>query len=135
MNILIDTNVLLDILLKREPHFSGAYEALKKALDNNDACMISAAAITDIYYVLQKGLQDREKARESLAALLKLVNIADVTALDIQTALTLSMPDFEDAVVSSVAARYTADYIMTRYTKDFNDSPVPVITPEQFTRL
>lgn len=61
--------------------------------------------------------------------------IADVLALDIQTALTDPMPDFEDAVVHAVAARNKADYILTRNTKDFTGSQVPAIKPQDFLKL
>lgn len=61
--------------------------------------------------------------------------VADVMALDIQTALSDSIPDFEDAVVHAVAARNKADYIMTRNTKDFARTTVPAITPQDFIKL
>lgn len=64
--------------------------------------------------------------------LLKLVNIADVLALDIQSALSSPMSDFEDAVVHTVADRYQADYIVTRNIKDFEGTDVPAITPQAY---
>ncbi len=135
MRILIDTNIVLDILLKREPFFETSYSALKQAVVNDIECLVSATAVTDIFYLLRKGLGDTRQAKENLERLLQLVMVADVMALDIQAALSDSMPDFEDAVVHAVAARNKADYIMTRNTKDFAGTTVPAITPQDFIKL
>lgn len=135
MRILIDTNVILDILFKREPFFEASYGALKQAAANDSECLVSATAVTDIFYLLRKGLGDTVKVKESLERLLQFFIIADVLALDIQTALSDSMPDFEDAVVHAVAARNKADYILIRNTKDFAGTAVPAITPQAFMKL
>lgn len=135
MRILIDTNIILDILLKREPFFESSYGALKQAIINDIECLVSATAVTDIFYLLRKGLGDTGQAKESLERLLQIVMVADVIDLDIQAALSDSIPDFEDSVVHAVAVRHQADYIMTRNTKDFAGTVVPAITPQDFLKL
>lgn len=135
MRIMIDTNVVLDILLKREPFFEASYGALKQAMVNDSECLVSAAAVTDIFYLLHKELHDTGKAKEGLERLLRLILVADVLALDIRTAISDSMSDFEDAVVHAVAARNKADYILTRNPRDFEGSTVPAITPQDFLEL
>lgn len=135
MRILIDTNVILDILLKREPFFEASYGALKQTMVNDSECLVSAAAVTDIFYLLRKEFHDVGKAKEGLERLLRLIPVADVLALDIRTAMSDSLPDFEDAVVHAVAARNKADYILTRNTKDFEGSEVPAIAPQDFLKL
>jgi len=136
MRILIDTNIILDILLKREPFFESSYGALKQAIINDIECLVSATAVTDIFYLLRKGLGgDTGQAKESLERLLQIVMVADVIDLDIHTALSDSIPDFEDSVVHAVAVRHQAEYIMTRNTKDFAGTVVPAITPQDFLKL
>ena len=132
MRILIDTNVVLDILQKREPFFADSYQALRKATESNDECLISASAATDIYYMLRKALGSAQKAKERIEQLALLVNFADVQGIDIHTALMRDMPDFEDAVVDAVAERSGAHYILTRNTKDFAGSVVPAVLPSDF---
>lgn len=135
MRIFVDTNVVLDILLKREPFFESSYGALKQALENEAACFVSASAITDIFYLLRKGLGDPCRAKEGIERLLRLISVADVQPVDIQTALSDAMPDFEDAVVHAVAGRYKVDFILTRNTKDFIGKAVPAIAPQGFIQL
>ena len=59
----------------------------------------------------------------------------DVNAADVQAALALGMPDFEDALLACRAKRQRVNYIITRNEKDFNLSPVPAISPKAFLEL
>ena len=104
MRVLIDTNVILDILQKREPFFTDSYRALRRALENDAECLISASAATDIFYVLHKSLGSAQQAKEHIDQLAQVVSFADVQGMDIHTALMRAMPDFEDAVVDAVAS-------------------------------
>ena len=134
MRILIDTNVILDILQKREPFFADSYQALHKAIEADTECLISASAATDIFYMLRKFLKSAEQAKERIEQLAQLVTFADVQGMDIHTAIMRSMPDFEDAVVDAVAERNGVSYILTRNTKDFIGSVIPAITPTNFLK-
>ena len=132
MRILIDTNVIMDILQKREPFFADSYRALRKAMESDAECLISASAATDIFYMLRKALGSAQQAKEQIEQLAQLVSFADVQGMDIHTALMRAMPDFEDAVVDAVAERSGASYILTRNIKDFTGSVVPAILPADF---
>ena len=132
MRILIDTNVILDILQKREPFFADSYRALRKAIEDDAECLLCASAATDIFYVLRKALGSAQKAKEQIERLAQLVSFADVQGMDIHAALMRAMPDFEDAVVDVVAERNGANCILTRNIKDFAGSVVPAILPADF---
>lgn len=134
MRILIDTNVILDIIQKREPFFGDSYRALRKAIEADAECLISASAATDIFYLLRKAMQSTHLAREQIEQLSQLVTFADVQGMDIHTALMRTMSDFEDAVADAVAERNGASYILTRNIKDFSGSVVPAITPTDFLK-
>ncbi len=132
MRVLIDTNVILDILQKREPFFTDSCRALRRALENDAECLISASAATDIFYALRKSLGSAQQAKEHIDQLAQVVSFADVQGMDIHTALMRAMPNFEDAVVDAVAERSGASYILTRNIKDFTGSVVPAILPADF---
>ena len=129
MILLIDTNVFIDIFLKREPFFDASYRALRRAIEQGADCRVSASAATDLFYILRKNLQSKEKAKQYLFSVKQLAHFADVQENDINAALSGDMPDFEDAVVASVASRIGATYILTRNVKDFSGSNVPAISP------
>ena len=132
MTLLIDTNVILDIFLKREPFFDASYGAVRKAIGQEENICISASAATDLFYLLRKDLQSKELAKQYIGNLKQLAHFADVQEQDIDKALSSEMPDFEDAVVDAVAARIGAEYIITRNVRDFSKSAVPAITPADF---
>ena len=132
MRILIDTNVILDILQKREPFFADSYRALRKAIESDVECLICATAATDIFYMLRKALGSAQKAKGQIERLAQLVSFADVQGMDIHAALMRAMPDFEEAVMDAVAERNEASYILTRNIKDFAGSVVPAILPADF---
>lgn len=132
MSILIDTNIILDIFLKREPFFSDSYLALRTAAETGADCYVSSSSVTDIFYILRKALQSSSLAKKYISDLMQLVSFADVFGADIMDALASDMPDFEDAVADAIAKRTGAVCILTRNTKDFAKSSVPAITPAEY---
>lgn len=135
MRIMIDTNVILDVFLKREPFFQASYDVVKQSAIQKHEGFLSATAATDIYYLLRRNLKDDVRAKESMEKLLQLVGIADALGEDVHTAIASNMTDFEDALVAAIADRCQMKYIVTRNVKDYVESPVKAITPDQFLAL
>lgn len=133
MKILVDTNVIIDILCKREPFFEDSYNTLNKCIDNH-TIIVSASAITDIFYIARKYIGS-EQAKECIRNLLDLIKISDTRGADIEKALSSDISDFEDAVVSAIAERQKAKYILTRNTKDFEKSKILSITPHDYLNI
>jgi len=132
VKVLIDTNIVLDVLLRRADFLDASYNVLKLSTLDKMGIFVTANGITDIYYILHRTNKDSEKSKEAIIRLLDLVSIADVTASDITNALSSKVTDFEDALAGVIAKRIKADCIITRNTKDFNNSPVPAIDPKDF---
>ena len=134
MNVLIDTNVVLDVLLKREPFFEHSQLVLLAAEKRHIVGYVSASAITDIFYISQKDL-GKKAAKESLKILLQTFKPATVTGSHIHQALDLDWDDFEDSVQYTVGKNFPVDYIITRNIDDYTSSYIPVLTPEQFIQV
>jgi len=132
MNVLADTNVILDVILKREPFFAASYEILNLAAQDKICVMITASSVTDIYYLLRKSSKDGAAARNTLNQLFAIVRIADVRAEDIHRALQSPVADFEDAVAIEVARKNACEVIITRNIKNFSGSVIPAIIPQEF---
>ena len=98
MNVLIDTNVILDILLRREPYYENAARINVLSEKGYIRNYISASAATDIYYVAEKELKSRDLVLELLTNLLRTTHIASVTEDSIHEAINLRWDDFEDSV-------------------------------------
>jgi predicted nucleic acid-binding protein len=127
--ILFDANVVLDVLLDRQPHI-GASAAVWAAIETGRAeGMLAAHAVTTIHYLVRKEL-GTIKARRILSAILRVFGIAAVDAVVVQEALQLPFSDFEDAVTAAAARMAGCEYIVTRDPKGFRGSPVRPLTPE-----
>ena len=132
MRITFDTNITLDVLLKREPFAAGSIRTMRLAEAGDITGFMTANTVTDIAYILGRQKFTGQQIRESLRLLISFVKIIDVSVKDIQTALISPIEDFEDALLSSCAKRVKSDYILTRNEKDFKASPVAALTPEAF---
>ena len=135
MRGLIDTNVILDVLLKRSPFYEAAIEVLKLSVREDIQEFVSASAITDIYYIAYKNMRDKAVVRELLKKLLLIVSVAGVSEEEIQKALELGWKDFEDSVQYSVALLNEMNGLITRNVKDYSSSEIQVWEPNQFLEL
>jgi len=132
MKIIIDTNVVLDVLLNRTEFLQPSYDILKLSAQNSVAGFLTTNTITDMFYVLHKNSKDALKSKQAIAQLIELVTLEAITPSDISLALASNIIDFEDAVLCYAAKRIKADYIVTRNTSDFTDSPVQAMSPVEF---
>lgn len=128
MKVLIDTNVIIDYLADRTPFADHAEQVLALCESGEVDGLITANAVTDIYYVVRK-VAGREKTREATRTLCSILDIADVGKAGILNAMELDMPDYGDALAAQCAKRIKADCIVTRDTADYADSPVPAKEP------
>ena len=135
MKLLIDTNVVLDVLLRREPFFRTAAEVLNLTQRDEVREYVSASAITDIYYIANKQMKDRDAVRDLLKRLLMIVSVAAVSEWEIQNALNLAWGDFEDSVQYSVALLNEMDGIVTRNPSDYQEANIRIWLPEQALEL
>ena len=135
MKCLIDTNVILDVLLKREPFYNDSASILTLSGQEDIILYASASSITDIYYIAYQTLRNKEKVKQMLRKLLKIVLIAGVSGDEIRNALALSWRDFEDSVQYSVALLQEMDGIVTRNPSDYKEAEIKVWRPEEFLLL
>jgi predicted nucleic acid-binding protein len=132
MKTLIDTNIVLDILLKRHPYYESSAKMIVLSEKGIIESYVSASAITDIYYIVRKSYKDKETVLDLIKKVLLILSVATVTENDIYQALDLGWNDFEDSLQYTVGESIAADYIITRNKKDFNNSTIKIVTPEQF---
>lgn len=124
--------ILIDVTDRRDKFFDASYKVLQGASQKIFDGYILAGAVLDIYYIIRKSTGDTQKARQTIKDITQLAGVCDTKASDVSVALTLDMPDFEDAIVAAAAKREKADCIITRNTRDFINSPVPALTPDEF---
>lgn len=131
MRLLIDANILLDVLQKREPHYSDSALIWKLCETGQVDGYISVLSFANLVYVMRKELT-AEKVEETLNNLMLIFNFAEVTMSDLTHAAKMKWDDFEDALQSATAERIHADYIITRNIRDFKQSKVMALAPGEF---
>ena len=135
MRLLLDTNIILDYLSVNEGFQEDAEAIISLAVEGEAIELVSASAVTDIYYMLRRALKDKQKAMARLIDLRKLIHILPVTEKDIDTAMERNWGDFEDAVQYTVAESNQVDYIITRDAKGFEEHNIPSLTPKDFLKM
>jgi predicted nucleic acid-binding protein len=130
VKILLDTNIIIDNALEREPFWNASEQVLSLIEKGTIAGYISASTFSDLYYIIRKA-RGRDWTLTYLKQLLTFCQIATVNQAAIIMAFTTNFQDFEDSIQYSTAVVNKLDAIITRNPQDFPIITPRIITPEQ----
>ena len=129
--IFLDTNVIIDFLADRKPFSVAAAQIFDSGLSGKVKIYVSAVSYNNIYYILRQSLSNSETIK-ILNELFEMTEVVNVTKSIIKNSLTSELKDFEDAIQYNCALSLKKiDFIVTRDTKDFRKSALPVMNPEE----
>lgn len=129
--IFLDTNVIIDFLADRRPFSIQAAEIFNSSLAGNVKIFVSSVSFNNIYYILRQSLSHTETIK-LLDELSEMTEIVDVTKTIIKKSLKSEFKDFEDAIQYNCALTVNKlDFIVTRDSKDFKKSALPVMNPQE----
>ena len=129
--VLIDLNIILDFLNKRNFHEEAA-NIINMCVEKKLSGFIATHEITTLSYFLLKEKKDKNKAADIISALLDMFNIIPIDEKILREALFSPVKDYEDAVIEVSSVKNSIDYIISRNLGDFKSARVQVFTPEQF---
>ena len=130
MRVLFDTNVVLDVVLKRQP-FSGVAARLIGRVERKELeGALGATTLTTIFYLVEKAA-DTKVARDTVRDLLALFQVAKVDRPVLESAVASPLEDFEDAVLLEAGRAMGVDALVTRNTDDFGEEALLVLSPEE----
>lgn len=130
MDLMLDTNILLDHIGRREPFYELSRRTCLLGIVGEARTYITANMVTDLFYLMRKDFGSRE-AQRMIEEDLSFLKVVGVSADDVADALSQKWADFEDCLVACCAKKIGADYVITRNPKDFQRSPVKALTPQQ----
>ena len=131
MVLLIDTNVVLDFMLKRNDFYEDAYKIMELCAREEVKGYVALHSISNIWYIL-RGVDDTTK-REHLKRICRILEVCAIPNKDVESALDKTdFKDFEDCLQDFCAVTVNADYIITRNTADFVHAEIKAITPQDF---
>jgi predicted nucleic acid-binding protein len=130
VKVLLDTNIILDVALERQPFFDDSETIISLVEQGQIEGYICASSFGDLYYIIRKA-KGRDLALEFLREIVTLCQIATVDSNAINMALTINFRDFEDAIKYSTAVLSNFDVIVTRNSSDFPVTTPRIMTPQQ----
>lgn len=134
MKLLIDTNVILDMVLKRNG-CDISMELFRKVKETGASAYITASSVTDIFYIIRKETHDTSRTYVIMENIFRLVAVLSVTGKDVQDAFRKKWKDFEDCVQYMAGKNSQMDYIVTVNCKDYSDALLPVMTPAAWIEM
>jgi predicted nucleic acid-binding protein len=133
MAAVVDTNVVLDLLAKREPWHKAASDLLFLAAQGKAHLFLSGSTVTDLYYLINKHVyRDAEQSKTVILKLLDFFSVVDVGYADCCFALGSGIDDYEDAVLAEATRRAGIDCIVTRDKADYRNAPMRILSPKEY---
>ena len=131
MRVALDTNVVLDLLLDREPFNQRAVAIFSLIEQSKLEAALCATTLTTIDYLLAQSMQ-KKQSRKIISNLLDLFEICPVNRAVLQSAALSNISDFEDAVLHESARLSSCQIIITRNGKDFKKATLTILDPTEF---
>jgi predicted nucleic acid-binding protein len=133
-DLFIDTDVLIDFLIDRKPHSREAAIIFTLVEQKKLKGYVSSLTFSNLYYVLRK-VESHNKVISKLDSISKMLTILKVDQQIIKYAIASGFPDFEDSIQYNCALDYKKiDVLITRNTKDYKNSEIPVMTPADYLK-
>jgi len=129
MIVLLDTDVLIDVALDRQPYAEHSAKILDLCQSGNLDAWLAWHSLSNFYYIVFSKSQ-HTKSIQFIEELLQFVRVAETKTSDASFAVKLKVPDFEDALQIAAAISCKAQYIVTRNVKHYKRSPVHAIRPQ-----
>ncbi len=129
--VFIDTNVVLDLLGEREPFYDSAAKIATLADKGEIELIVSALTYSTVYYLLSR-FEDREVIKEKIRKFKVIAETSDLTDKIVDKGLSSKFSDFEDSLQYYCAIKMDCKILITRNSKDFKESEIPVLTPDEY---
>ena len=129
--LFLDTNVIVDLLGEREPFYDSIAKIATLADKGNIQLMVSAFTYPTVYYLLSR-FEDKELVKEKIRKFKVIAETSDLTDKIINKGLSSRFNDFEDSLQYYCAVETDCNLIITRNSKDFKASEIPVFTPDEY---
>jgi predicted nucleic acid-binding protein len=133
-SVLCDINVILDIFLKREPHYTPAARLFSLIEEKKLHGYLSSQSFPTMFYLLSRELK-RDRAMRVLEKLRIVFRVAAVDEKVIDLSLASTFKEIEDAVQYYSALHVKTDCLITRNMADYRTDRLPIMTPEEFLAL
>lgn len=135
ITVLVDTNIILDVILKRKPFYDDSLKILELCKSQKIIGFVTEHSIATICYIIKREF-DSTTCRTLLMALISFFEMANIRKEQVIEAIeNNNFSDFEDCLQEECALNVSADYIITRNTKDFESSKIQALSAKEFFNI
>jgi predicted nucleic acid-binding protein len=134
VKVIFDTNIVLDVLLDREPFSTPAAQLFSKVEKGELFGYLCATTVSTTHYLFQKAL-GAHQAQKHVGNLLLLFEIAPVNRAVLEGALHSRFEDLEDAVIHEASIHVGMEALVTRESSGFRRASIPVYSPHELLRV
>jgi predicted nucleic acid-binding protein len=132
--LFLDTDVILDVVFKREPYFSDSQKVMSRVERNFFCGYTSSLIIANCYYIISSN-KNKKTALKTISKLRSILNILPFTNREIGESLSSDVKDFEDGVQYFICINNNINKLITRNISDYKDIGIKVLTPKDFLNL
>lgn len=134
MKIFLDTNILLDVLVGREPHYPPSSRIWTLVREEMIEGYLSAISVNNLYYIIRK-LKDRQTAEAFVDQVLEDFSIIGLNSRILRQARTVPKKDYEDLIQYFSAIGEGCEFLVTRNKKDFPAIGIQLVTPQEVLNI
>ncbi len=132
----LDTNVIVDYLVKRDRFYTDAAVILSLAKNKKIRLYVASLSFATASYLMEKHYHNNiDSIKLAISNFIRLCNVTVVDRSTAEFAIASSFKDFEDAMQNACALECKADYIVTRNPQDFDQSSLQVVEPNEFLEI
>lgn len=132
--VFVDSDIVLDLLSGREPHYKYAAELFSMADENSIKIYVSSLTFANVNYILSRQLTAGQ-ARKMLLKFKTIINVLAVNDKIIELALASDFHDFEDAIQYNTAIENGISTLLTRNLKDYKKADIAIMTAQQYLNI
>lgn len=129
--VFMDTDVILDFLLNRDPYISEITEIIERSVLNEMTLCVSSLTISNLHYIISR-IENKKSANNKIRKILKLLTVENVGQTTVIKAMESEFGDFEDGIQNYCAEEADHKVLITRNTKDYKKSSLAIMTPKEF---
>ena len=129
--VFMDTDVILDFLLNRDPYINEITEIIEKSVMNEMALCVSSLTISNLHYIISR-IENKKSANSKIRKILKLIKVENVGQTTVIKAMESEFGDFEDGIQNYCAEEADHKILVTRNTRDYKKSKLAIMTPREF---
>lgn len=129
--VLVDSNIFVDFMFHREPYYNLSEKVIGLCENKKIKGYVTTSILMDLHYIFKRMSHSKANADMAIMEIMKVFDVVDINKKDIVYSISINSKDFEDSIIENCAYRNSLDYIVTRNIKDFENTNIKILMPDE----